>query len=365
VLAAAVTTIASGTTAMVAYPTYLLNHIDVDSNHGTGGYTIDMTGCLCTATNPSSAGFNTRLPDVTYLNVHYQTIGTTQRGNGENNNDGSFYSDSSSGYSVVGCRYLNCYAQQSQDAGYLFNGISDTHVVNCTDDHSYADAFHNTGGTNNIQWINPTAYYPGDDAFANVGYQSAGASGEPYNITWDSPTLHNQDWGRGISTIGCHNVLFANVEIDGTADAAVYMGQEGGETMDTHYVQIRGATITNPNYRRGDEPTTQGSSPASAVADRPWLLLLAGDNGYQNSDFYLENITCTDGRYIQIISYGGTFKDTTISVNTTTMNGNVNSGSTWLDDSTYSEHIDMRGVSVPSGSTPAPPPANAGTNGGS
>jgi hypothetical protein len=365
VLSNAVTTNTSAGKVMLAYPTYLLNHIDVDTNHGSGGYTIDLTGCLCTSNRPSSAGFNTRLPDVTYINVHYQTNGTTERGSGQNNDDGSFYSDASSGVSVMGCRYIGCYAQQSQDAGFLMNGISDTHIVDCYDDHSYADAFHNTGGSFDMQWIRPTAYYPGDDGFANVGYYNAGTAGEPYNITWESATLYNQDWGRGMSAIGCHNVLYSNLTLNGTADAPLYIGQEGNGTMDTHYVQIRGATVTNPNYRRGLPPTTQGPNPSNTVSDRPWLLLLASNSGYQNSDIRLEEMTCADGRYIQIISYGGTFKDTTINVLSTTMTGNVNSGTTWLDDSTYPQHIDMTTIIVPSGSTTAPPPINAGTNGGS
>lgn len=363
-IATAVTTAQADTKVLVDYPTYLLGHIDVDSNHGPGGYTIDLTGALCTSKDPNHAGFNTRLSDVTYIGVHYQHLNVTQRGNGKNNDDGSFFTTNTT---TIGCRFINCYSENSQDAAFLFyGGPSDCHVVDCVDDHSYADAFHTTGGAHDIQFIRPLAIYPGDDGFANVGYLADGASGQPYNIIWESPSLHNQDWGRGMSVIGCHDILYTNMTLNGTADAAVYMGQEGGETSDTHHVQIRGGTITNPNYRRGLKPLTEGPSPSATINDRPWMLFLSGESGSQQSDIRLESLTCTDGRFVQIIRYGtGTYKDATIILTGVTMNGSVNAGTSWLDDSSWPKHIDLRAITVPSTSTTASAPVNAGTNGGS
>jgi len=357
-LANAVRTNQSTAKVMIDYAEYLTGHIDVDGGaQSDGGFTFDGTGCIFTSNDDDYAGFRTTLPDITYLNVHYLHKNVTIRGNGRNNNSGSFFIESTN---AIGGRFIGCYAEHCRDAGFLFyDGCSDMHVVDCITDHSMADPFHVTGSAHHIQFIRNQSIYIGDDATANIGYRSGGDSNRPYEIYWENPKMYSQNWGRGLSFGGSHDCLATDVVMDGGAMASFLIGSDGDQA-NTNHVQVRGFTVTNPNAGRGTKPTySQGSGTSSVIADDPWLKLLNSGSATAQSNILLENGTVTDGRYIQIISYGGgTFHDASVILRGITMDGAVNGGGGWLDQSTYSGHVDFRGITVPAGSTAAAAPSN-------
>lgn len=357
-LASGVKTAQTAAKVMIDYAEYLTGHIDNDGGaNSDGGFTFDGTGCIFTSNDDDYAGFRTTLPDITYLNVHYLHKNVTIRGNGMNNNSGTFFTESSA---AIGGRFIGCYAEHCRDAGFLFyNSCADMHVVDCVTDHSMADPFHVTGSAHDIQFIRNTAVYIGDDATANIGYRSDGDSKRPYNIYWENPKMYGQNWGRGLSFGGSYDCLATDVIMDGGAMASFLIGSDGDQA-NTDHVQVRRFTITNPHTRDGSKPVySQGSGTSSVVAGDPWLKLLNSSSPTQQSNILLEDGTVTDGKFIQIISYGGgAFQDATVILRGITMDGMVNAGGSWLDQSTYSGHVDFRGISVPQGSNAAAAPTN-------
>lgn len=364
-LAAAVQTGQAAAKVIVGYREFLVGHEDIDgglggNNASRGGHTIDGTGCLFTSNNPDSAGFRTTLPNVTYRNVHYWTKGTFTRGNGLNGNTGPFFTE---GANAVGVRFIGCYAERARDAGFLiYNACADVHVVDCVTDHCMADPFHVTGSAHDIQFIRPTAIWAGDDVTANIGYRSDGDANRPYNIIWESPKMYGQDWGRGLSFGGSRDCLATDIYFDGGAMASFIIGSDG-DMANTEHVQIRRFTIINPHARYNMKPVyTQGAATGSVITDGAWLKLLNSGSATPQKDILIEDGTITDGWQLQVISYGGgTFLDSTVILRGIVMNGAVNAGLGWADDGTYPGHIDLRGISVPAGSTAASAPPNGST----
>lgn len=353
-LAAAVLT--NGTwNLMVDYAEYLVGHIDNDSGAGiTGGVTIDMTGCILTSKDANYAGFRTTLPDMTYVGIHYRSDNVTIRGNGKNNQDGHQFIESST---AVGYRCIDGYSEHARDAAWLFyNSPSDCHVVRCIDDHSLADAFHVTGSAHHIYFWDITGIYVGDDMCAMIGYRTNGDANRPHDIKYIRPTLMGQDWGRGVSFGGVYNAMVQGLTDTGDALATFLMGSDGDQANSTN-CQVRDFVIKSPSSRRGLKPTySQGASTTSVVPDDPWLKWIASSSGpTQQSYLLLENGQVTDGRFIQVISYGtgtaaGVFKDLTIVGRSIALLGDTNSGTNWRDENTYPNRIDWRGFDV-SGAT--------------
>lgn len=356
------TDIAGGAaSALVNYPEFWVGHIDMDGGaNSQGGVTIDGTGCLFTSLDPNYAGFRTYgITDMTYRNIHYWSKNVTLRdGAGQNNNHCPWFVE---GAATVGTRILGCYAEHSRAAGFLFyGGPTDAHVVDCTADHTMADPFHVTGTAADIQFIRNMCIYVGDDGVANIGYRADGDAARPQRITWESPTVIGQDWGRGLSFGGAKDVLATDVTIDHGAGASFLIGSDGDQAT-TEHVQIRRFTITAPKTRAGLLATyTQGGS-AGTVGDDACIKLVNNTNPVRQRDILVEDGSIANpGFAAQVVIYtGGEFQDGTVIIRGVALTGTVNSGTTWRDESTYTLHIDWRGVTVPAGSTAAPAPTSA------
>lgn len=365
-LTTAAPTAVSNVTVVIDYKEYWIGKFDIDSpTVERGGVTIDGTGCLFFSNDANYAGFRTAngVTDNTYKNIHFWSKNVTQRGSGLNNNTCPFFIE---GATTVGHRFLNCYAEHARDAGYLIYGASgggpsDCHFVNCVADHTMADPFHCTGTTTNIQFINNLSVYCGDDGIANIGYRSDGDAARPQWIIWQSPTMLGQDWGRGLSFGGAKDCLATDVTIDSGAMAAFLIGSDADQA-NTEHCQVRRFTVTNPKTKIGAHPTySQGSGTSSTISDDAPIKLLSNATAVRQKDILIEDGTITDpGFAVQILSYtGGEFQDGTIIIRGVTLNGTVNSGLTWMDQSTYPNHLDLRGISVPAGSTQASAPTGA------
>lgn len=367
VMAAAATNPSTSARVHVGYRESLVGHMDIDTNAGPGGFTFDGGGNLLFSVDPNSAGFNiNNRNDVTIRNVVYEHRNVVSRGTGQNQNSGTFFIQGTSS----GNRIVNCVSIHARDAAFMNIGVGviDNHYLNCIDDHSMADAFHVTGSASRIRFGRCTAYYPGDDFMANIGYYSDGLSARPGKVWWYDMTLHGQDWGRGISFGGAIDILATNITLDGTADCAVIAGADSDQSQ-SERCQIIGLTVTRPNYRIKTKPTySQGATTSSTVGDQPWLKLLS-THGLTQTDLLFENITVDGGRYQQTIQYANSsaagdysfYNDPTIVLRGITLTGLVNAGSSWLDDYTYQYHFDYSGITLPTGSNARLGSANAGS----
>lgn len=371
-----------------------LAHIDADYNRRDstntfrgGGYTLDGRGWCSVASDDSLfAGFRNVVADTTFLRVTVDYPNPIARPGGINGNYGSFFAYAST---AVGQRYLGCWSRYASAAAFLIGAHArDCHVVDCFVDRSRADPFHTTNGGSHIRYIRPTAHYIGDDMCALIGYASDGQSEKPTHIAYESPHLYGQDWGRGVGAGGCDDCTITDLYFDGTADAPLLLGADGDQ-MDTQRLQVLRGVIKRGNYRSGLKPTySQGAGTSSTVPGRPQILLLARNNipsaNITADSIQLVNSASGSKQIVQIITYDTArppiqrFDDPTIKLTNITAQA-ANAGNSWYDVNLYDgpqhpasqaqwdagsgvtqyHRIDLRGISVPAGSNPAPAPLAA------
>ena len=89
-------------------------------------------------------------------------------------------------------------ARQVAGAGVLFNGVRDSKILNSEVVKSLADAFHVTGGSENIVARGNLAEGAGDDGFASIGYNDAFNR----NIQFMDNVVRDGWWGSGVSFEG-------------------------------------------------------------------------------------------------------------------------------------------------------------------
>ncbi len=367
VLNNAATNPVASTSASIGYKESLVGHTDIDGNTGAGGFTFDGCGNLLFSNDPNSAGFCFNgQSNVTLQNFTFEHRNVVSRGTGQNQNSGTAFFEGTS----TANRVLNVVSIHARDAAFLAfgTGVTDTHVLDCTDDHSCADAFHATGGANRIRFGRGHGYYIGDDFLPGIGYYADGLTKRPHHVWAYDMTLHGQDWGRGIALGGVTDFLYSNIVLDGTSDTPLIWGADSDQSQ-TERAQVIGLTVTRPNYRRGMKPTySQGSATSSTVPDSAGMKALS-THGLTQTDVLFENVTMDSARYLQVIQYQNSsanddysrYNDTSIVFRGWSLTGMVNSGTSWMDDSTYSQHLDFRGITVPSGSTVRSGAVNAGS----
>jgi hypothetical protein len=86
-------------------------------------------------------------------------------------------------------------ARQVLGAGVFFNGVRDSKIVNSEVVKSLADAFHITGGSQNIIVQRNLAEGAGDDGFASIGYLDA----INRNIQFLDNVVRDGWWGSGVA----------------------------------------------------------------------------------------------------------------------------------------------------------------------
>jgi hypothetical protein len=89
-------------------------------------------------------------------------------------------------------------ARQVAGAGIFLNEVRDSKVLNSQVIKSLADAFHVTGGSQNILMQGNLAEGPGDDSFASIGYGNA----INRNISFFDNISRDGWWGSGVSFEG-------------------------------------------------------------------------------------------------------------------------------------------------------------------
>jgi hypothetical protein len=89
-------------------------------------------------------------------------------------------------------------AREVLGAGVLFNGVRDSKILNSEVVKSLADAFHITGGSENVVAQGNLAEGAGDDGFASIGY----IDGINRNIQFLDNVVRDGWWGSGVSFEG-------------------------------------------------------------------------------------------------------------------------------------------------------------------
>jgi hypothetical protein len=113
-----------------------------------------------------------------------------------------------------------------------------------------ADGIHITQGSSSGVVRRPVVTRSGDDGVAVVSYAE---DGEPSrDIAVESPVVRTTTGGRGISVVGGERVTYTDVDIDGSAAAAVYIAaEESFGSTGVSGVVVRGGTVTGANQDAG------------------------------------------------------------------------------------------------------------------
>jgi hypothetical protein len=121
-----------------------------------------------------------------------------------------------------------------------------------------ADCFHCTYGTSYVTFDRCSTEGGGDDMFACVSYNSdKGAIVN--NITVRNFTGRTNKWGRGMSVVGGHNILYEDCVLTGVNGFGLYIASEHATAYDTRgvkavtlrRVQVDGCGLHGPDLGDG------------------------------------------------------------------------------------------------------------------
>lgn len=186
----------------------------------------------------------------------------------------------------------------SAAAGIYVGGAAHGFVLNhVTVQDTRADGIHMTGGAYSGSVISPTVIDSGDDGVAVVSYSQDGMP--CHDITVTSPRVLGTAWGRGLSVVGGTNITEANIDVERTSAAAVYVGSEGSpwHTAAATNVTIAGGTIVGAN--------------TDTTVDHGAVLVLSGESNVTPTKVVVRSLTITGtrasaSRDLGVITHGAT-----------------------------------------------------------
>lgn len=117
----------------------------------------------------------------------------------------------------------------SRAAGIFIEGSSNYTVRSPVVKNTQADGIHNSGGSNNGLISDPYCENVGDDCFAVVTY-----SGQDFchDITWLRPVGRGGK-ARGCAVVGGYNIIYRDIDIQGSYAAGIYLASEPPSSYDT------------------------------------------------------------------------------------------------------------------------------------
>lgn len=133
---------------------------------------------------------------------------------------------------------------------YVGGGSTDFLLEDVAVSDTRADGIHITQGSSSGVVRRPVVSRSGDDAVAVVSYAQ---DGEPSrDITVESPVVRTTTGGRGISVVGGERVTYTDIDVEGSAAAAVYIAAEEsfGSTAVSDVV-VRGGAVSGANADEG------------------------------------------------------------------------------------------------------------------
>ncbi len=122
-----------------------------------------------------------------------------------------------------------------------------------------ADGIHITAGSTDGTVVRPEVVGSGDDGVAVVSY---GSDEDPVRrVVVQSPRVLDTTWGRGISVVGGTDITYADIYVERTDSAGVYIATGGGALL--HHVDEpgprRGWRRVRGEQQRGRRPRRSAS----------------------------------------------------------------------------------------------------------
>jgi hypothetical protein len=224
---------------------------------------------------------------VAGLQVYSPNTGATQRTSDPNSK--GFFVSQSSYVTLDGVK-----ARNVAGAGVLFYQTSNSSILNSEVYGSHADAFHLTGGSNNILMQYNVATKAGDDCFASIGY----GTGPNTNIRiFDNQCYDNlgrYGHGPGGSAVGIEGTVGAQVYrnkgvLTGVAGLRV-ASQTNWNTVGVADIDLRDNVLINPRQNQN--------------IGHPAVLVFTTKGSIKNVSFSNTNVTDPLTRVgVQILNY--------------------------------------------------------------
>jgi hypothetical protein len=230
----------AGKVVKLANKTYRHNNL---LTIATNGITIDgSSGGKIVATNQALSSMKITGDDVTLRDLQVELTSSTQRF------DPYPYQllliDGANNFTAI-----RVITRRSAATGMYITRTNGFTLTDCTVEDSRADGFHITGGSTNGKSTNCLALRPGDDGHAVVSYVGGSDGGVCSDIELIAPKVRQQTVrGRGCTVVGGTNVVYRDVDIDGTWGPGIYVAAEpygNNPTNGVNNVQFLGGTIRN------------------------------------------------------------------------------------------------------------------------
>jgi len=200
--------------------------------------TIDGAGATITASNEGQSALKIQADGVLLKNVNVGVKSTSKRW------------DTLDQHKIVlnqtkGVRLEQVNVTGSAAAGVFVFNSSGFRLTGVTVSNTRADGIHVTNGSSDGVVAQCKTIQTGDDGFAVVSYGNEVAC---RNITFVSPVVQGQSWGRGVTVVGGESVSIQNPQVTGSAGAAIYIACEDSyNTTNVNNVTVSGAVISNAN----------------------------------------------------------------------------------------------------------------------
>ncbi len=162
-------------------------------------------------------------------------------------------------------------------AGIFVEGASHYLIEDVTVENTRADGIHQTRGAHDGA---ARARNVGDDGIAIVSY---GQDGAPcHDIAIESPRFYGNQWGRGFSVVGGHDIVWRDIYAENSNAAALYIACEGApwNTAPTRDVRVEGGLIERAN--------------TSATVDHGAVLIYNAREGLPIENVTIQNLTIRD-----------------------------------------------------------------------
>ena len=205
----------------------------------TAGITVSGGGTLL-ATDEQNAAVEVEADGVTLSGITAATAHTTQRWVSQQQM--GIWLNGHSNIALTGVTVLGAPA-----AGVFVEGTQDFSITSVTVRDTRADGIHITAGASHGLVKDVTTENTGDDGVAVVSYSNDRAQAGDIRI--ESPHVHGNTNGRGVTVVGGADVTITDVDIRDTAAAALYIACERGSytTRVPSNVTVTGGTIDGAN----------------------------------------------------------------------------------------------------------------------
>jgi len=204
------------------------------------GITIRGGGPL-RATDEKSSAVQVDADDVTLSGITVATAGTTERWTAPEQN--GVWLDGGTNIVLTDVTVVG-----SASAGVFVQGTQGFTITGVTVRDTRADGIHMTAGAAHGLVKDVTTERTGDDGVAVVSYTDDREQAQDIRI--ESPHVHGNTNGRGVTVVGGKDVTISDVDVRDTAAAGIYIACERGtyQTRVPSNVVVDGGTVSGANW---------------------------------------------------------------------------------------------------------------------